>query len=356
MSSSGNNASRLRRRSGRPSTGLVSVLAAATCVAGFVPATLAQGIQQPNWDEPFQPIGLYGEFSTFVRLGPNRFLHLCNVYRTGAVDGLCVNHGTSPTQWRSWQLVAPNAIINDVLGPDGKPASSRMFTRPTYCYHPDIGFLGLVCVAKGYYPSDGQLIPALVQSPTTQPGTFHYLGKLGGEPMAYGARRRVWTDGGSIFYQPDRPATWDPTNPLNHRYLVYLNGFGQSLALLYSVDRQHWRFFRRNGKIVSLLPFLPVGGCFPTVVRVRPNRWLAWMSLDWPPRAIYRLVSDDGLNWRMHDSSQPEIRREAWPSAIKAMRVWLDPDTQVLHGYVSVWVPARPYGYYRHYHSTTRRF
>ena len=113
---------------------------------------------------------------------------------------------------------------------------------------------------------------------------------------------------------------------------------------------------RRHGRIVSLLPLFPTGGCFPTVVRIRSNRWLAWMSLGWPPKAIYRMVSDDGLHWRMYDSHQPEIRREAWPSPIKAIRPWFDRQRQILHGYVSVWVGTPPHGYYRQYHSTTQRF
>lgn len=320
-------------------------------------------ISAEHWARPFHPgtTSLVGSYLSMIQRGPEDFVGFTNSISGDLEAGLVMWSGTTPLDLAPVGIVFTHRLIDDVFGPDGLPFAKRRLTRPFITWHPEQGFIGIIHVCADYAPVDGRVYPAMVRSKTGKPGTWHYLGKLKGEIWAeFGTPGKParWADGGGFFVQPDGPDMLDRTNPLANRYLFFSNQYPGDgcMALLYSADGDTWVFHRDEaGAIVNLTPMYagrPM--IFPHVIRLGSHGWAMFLSETWPPTAIHRLYSADGLTWQPW-SQQPEIVAPESPM-IKNLNGWYDPQAEVLHGYLSVWA-KQPDGSHNYdkYHSYTEK-
>jgi hypothetical protein len=331
-----------------------------------VPAAAAPSIPAEHWDTPFQPMDgeLIGSYTTVIRQEPDRFVALNNTLDGRLDGGLVLWEGRSPTHFAPVGVVLAHAAISDLLDSTGRPHPERRLTRPYIDWHPRDGYVGIVHVVRGYPPPDGMVYPALVRSRTGAPGSWVYHGRLKGEVgdrLGDSGRAPRWTEGGGFFYQADMPASVNPQAPLRNRYVLFSDGYAGpgSMAILYSADGISWQLYREDGRpdgaIANLTPMLAGKHVlFPHVVRAGRHGWVMFLSEGWPTRAIWRLVSDDGLHWEPF-GAQPELRAPPG-TTIKNLNGWYDPGTDTLHGYLSVW-PSEPTveAGFRKYHATTRQ-
>jgi hypothetical protein len=320
-------------------------------------------IPAAHWSSDFAPgtSTLVGSYVTVLQRGERDFVAFNNSVDGSLAGGLQMWTGDSPTQFALQGVVFKHEQITDVFGKEGELFAKRRLTRPFIAWHPRDGFVGVIHVCADYGPIDGRVYPALVTSPTGAAGTWTYHGKLKGEIWdLYGdqAKERRWADGGGFLYQPELPAELNPAQPLRHRYVFFSNQYPGDgcMAILYSADGATWRFHRdAEGKIVNLTPmYAGRGMIFPHVVPMGAEGWTMFLAEKWPPVAIYRLWSPDGLTWQPF-GEQPEVTKPE-DLMIKNLNGWYDPVAKRLHGYLSVW-EKQPDGTlnYNKYHATTDR-
>lgn len=318
-------------------------------------------IPAAHWPEPFAPgtCTLVGSYVTVLQRGSNDFVAFNNSVDGSLAGGLQMWEGKDPTHFTLRGVVFTHEQITDVFGKDGALFARRRLTRPFIAWHPRDGFVGIIHVCADYAPVDGRVYPALVRSPTGAPGTWTYHGKLKGEIWdAYGdaAKDRRWADGGGFFYRPDQPAALNRTQPLQNRYVFFSNQYpGEGcMAILYSADGAEWRFHRdAEGRIANLIPmYAGRTMIFPHVVAMGDQGWTMLLAEKWPPVAIYRLWSANGLAWQPL-GDQPELVKPDGLT-IKNLNAWYDPAAMQLHGYLSVW-EQQPDGStnYTKYHAAT---
>ena len=340
--------------------------------AGFVSAADVLGkklgppmpVEAKHWDAPFAPetCSIVGAYMTMVRPATNRYVAFVNTWGT-LEDGLEMWQGASSSDFESAGIMVSNRQIDDLLDESGQPHPKRCITRPFVDWHPEHGFIGIAHVCRDYMPVDGRVYPALVSSLTGKAGTWKYHGRLKGEVRdGFGdgdGKKAVHSDGGGFFFQPDRPANLNREEPLENRYLFFTShysGWGE-VNLLFSADGKQWVFHRdADGKIINIVPALAGKGMiFPSVVRMGDNGWSMALAEHWPPVAMWRLWSPDGLKWSLV-GEQPEIGNPK-DLFIKNQSLWYDSLNQVLHGYLTV-RSARPDGSMQSnkYHSKTRQF
>lgn len=320
-------------------------------------------IQARNWDGPFRHVpSLAGSYSTMIRKGRDRFEFWNSTIGGDNEDGIARYVGASPTAFAAPEIAIPNRIIDDVLGPDGKLAEKRRYTRPSLAYDTKDGYFAIAHVSDGYPPRGGRVYPAFLSSKTGEPGTWKYHGMLRGEIYdEFGPDKPArWADGRGLFYQPEKPRKLNRTSPLENRFLFFSNQYPTRgcLALLFSGDGKEWCFYRRDGKIANLLPEALRGKSmiFPHVIRAGPHGWFCWLSEKWEPVAIWRIHSNDGLNWKLYGDHQPEILKPA-NDRMKNLSAWYDPEHELIHGYIACWTGVDSMGralVYRNYHSTAR--
>ena len=290
------------------------------------------------WRAPFRRLPYTGSYVSMIlreRPGGQRFELWRNTWgKPGAAERrIVVRRGPSLDRLGPPIPVLDGRAIDDV--PDvktpGRLSPTRGFTRPFMAYYDDVGYVLLACVCPDYRPGSVPLLPVLCFSKTGEPGSWRYGRKLTGEPATLAAKRRIWSDGGSIVRLG------------GGRWRIYLNGFGQTVAALESDSLAGpWRFLRDTaGEIRELLPSFPRaprrGGIFPTVLRVGPNEWHLWIVDTWPPQCVFHYGSTDGLSWRTY-GLQPEITRAAVGGlGIKCLRTYLDPGGKHIVGLLSVW-------------------
>lgn len=293
-----------------------------------------------HWREPFTRIGAQGAYvSVIVRDGTYELW--CNTY--GGPDAPASAHQVVVRTGPALDRLGPrearldSSLATDVFDPQhpGTPAPGRLITRPWVTWDPHAGYVLLACVPPTYSPGSVTMVPTLSFSPDGAPGTWRYTGVAAGDIAAEIARRRVWSDGGSL--QPLAGGRWR----------MYTNGFGPVLcALEADTLAGPWHFLRdAQGAIRELLPGFPrspaAGGCFPAVIRAGPQEWHAWLSDTWPVQAVWHFSSADGLTWTPY-GTQPEITRAAVNGqAIKCLRAFVDPgaDGDIV-GLLSVWEEA----------------
>lgn len=322
-----------------------------------------QPVKAKHWDAPFAPetCSIVGAYMTMVRQDRNKYAAFVNTWGK-LTDGLTMWTGTSPGDFKVDGVVVSSAMIDDLPDKTGKPYPKRGITRPFIDWHCDHGFVGIIHVCRDYIPVDRRVYPALVSSKTGEVGTWKYHGRLKGEiwdEFGDGAKKAIHSDGGAFFFQPDKPAKLNRETPLENRYVFYTSKYSGvgSVNILFSNDGKNWVFYRNKaGKIINLIPFLAGKGMiFPHIVKLGENGWSMTLSQKWPPVAIWRLWSPDGLKWQLV-GEQPEI---IVPDDlfIKNLSLWYDPKTALLHGYLTV-RSARPDGSMQSnkYRSQTRMF
>jgi len=342
----------------------------AVCTASSEVVAQNKDIGEPRpilaryWDQPFMPGGstLIGSYTSIIRHSPGDFVAFNNSIDGSLDGGLVMWTGKDNHTFDEVGVVFRHELIDDVFGPDGELYAKRRLTRPFIDWHPDAGYVGIVHVCADYGPIDGRVYPAMVTSQTGKAGTWTYHGKLKGEiwdEFGDESGKPRWADGGGFYYQHDKPATLDRAQPLNNRYLFFSNQYAGegSIALLYSNDGKQWYFHRNDaGKIVNLIPmFAGRIMIFPHIIRLGDQGWAMFLSEKWPPIAIYRLASRDGLNWEPF-GEQPEIVKPD-DLMIKNVNGWYDDETGLLHGYLSVWAKQADGEFnYSKFHSTTRDY
>jgi len=226
--------------------------------------------------------------------------------------------------------ICDSSIIDDVFSPQepGKLAPNRGITRLSVRYDEKEGYVAFCCVCYDYLPGTASLLPAILVSKTGAPESFRYLGKLKGEPAQEAAKRKVWSDGGTLLRLPDG------------RWRIYLNGYGKALSALEAdaLDGE-WRFLRDSaGGVKEILPPRPPGvGCvFPEVLR-SSSGWHLWLTDKWPPQSIWHFKSGDGLSWEPY-GKQPEITRAKFNGhGIKCLKAYEDLESKRISGLLSVW-------------------
>ena len=288
----------------------------------------------------FEQGGVFGAYtSVTIRNGQLEFWHGTMTSDPGKpddqsrnVEALAVRRGPSMAELSPDEIVlVMRDVIDDVPRLDGKPglAPKRAFTRTYVTYDEQVGYVGLVCSHPEY--KSHYLHPALITSKTGKPGDWRYLGMLKGEPADEVARRRVWSDGGTILRLPDG------------RWRIYANGYGDwnGLVVMEADELEGpWKFLREDGKIKVLTPNIPTAGgqclgIFPNVLRVSDTEWHLWISDRWIPDTIWHFYSTDGLEWLIY-GRQPEIIRREQEDYIKCVRSFVAPDGKHIMGLLSV--------------------
>ena len=110
-----------------------------------------------------QPVkGFAGSYASMVRAGA-QVMMFSNMSTTRPSEcpgvgcpGIVLYTGTSLTTVKQAGTVAPNSMINDVFGPDGKTLHpDRMFTRVSVARGvKDTQFYAVAHIAPGYPPAD----------------------------------------------------------------------------------------------------------------------------------------------------------------------------------------------------------
>jgi hypothetical protein len=280
----------------------------------------------------FAATGLVGSFSSVIRRDGRSEVWSSTWDEGGAsAHQVIVRSGPSLDRLAAAMTMFDGRLVDDVADTSGAPAPERGITRASMHHDATNGYILLGCVCPDYLPGQVALLPALAISPDGAIGSWSYLGKLRGEPAAEAARSRIWSDGGSIL-------------PVSGGWRAYLNGYGQALCVAESADLAgEWRFRRDpQGRIEELLPEFRRStgrtGCFPTVLRVTPSEWHAWVCDGWPTQAIWHFWSTDGLTWQTY-GQQPEITRTLVNGRpLKCLRVWVEDGS--IAGLLSVYMPT----------------
>ncbi|MEN8255531.1 MAG: hypothetical protein ABFR33_08685 [Verrucomicrobiota bacterium] len=320
----------------------------------------AEPVTSPYWDEPFKPTAAYGSYNSIFRKPDGTLEMWNNTMGEGPRDGLVRFRAKNPVAWKHPRTLAEHRLIDDVFEDDGAtPAEKRRYTRPCVTFHPEDGYFAVAHVCDGYPAKHGSVYPAFLTSADGRRWVYH--GRLKGEIEAFmppGNSR--WANGRGLFYQPEKPKTLNDAHPLENRFVFFSDQYPAKdcLALLYSADAKTWKFYRRNGEIVNLLPtgLQGRGMIFPQVIQAGRHGWFAWLSEAWPPKAIWRIHSPDGLNWSLFGDEQPEIVKPP-DVMIKTLSAWYDDREDLLHSYLAIWEHVTPKLLnYRLYHATTTRF
>jgi hypothetical protein len=334
-----------RRQSRRRATALAILFSGLAVHVSAAPRNPLTDTQPPRFIRywaPFEQCGnVFGAYtSVTLRDGQLEFWHamladdpLRPDDQSRNVDVLAVRRGPSLAELGPAQIVLEmRDIIDDVPRLDGQPglAPGRSFSRTYVTRDDEFGYVGLVCAHPEY--KSHYLHPALIVSPTGAPGTWRYLGKLKGEPADEVARRRVWSDGGTILRLSDK------------RWRIYTNGYGEwngLVALEADTLEGPWKFLRdAEGRVRMLTPNIPTAGgqclgIFPNVLRVSDTDWHAWLSDRWIPDTIGHFHSVNGLDWKLY-GRQPEIVRAEDEDYIKCIRSFVSPDGAQIIGLLSV--------------------
>jgi len=312
-------------------------------VPGDLPETGLRHWSPPLWRLPYR-----GCYVTVLRRPAGNGAGLYEMWQNGWGPGISdrdirVRRGMSIGKLGTQESVFDGSLIDDVPVP-ALPRSLeakepwelspvRGYTRPSMIHDSENGYVLMACVCPDYQPGSVTLMPAILTSPTGQAGTWTYHGMITGEPQEEQAKRGspVWSDGGSLFRLSD--GTWR----------MYVNGFGQTLAVLHakSLDGP-WLFVRENNGAIRelILPndgWGPEHGCFPHVLSISESEWHFWVSDRWPCQSVWHFWSRDGLTWEPY-GRQPEITRSAVNGhGIKCLRTFASADGHRIVGLLSVW-------------------
>lgn len=206
------------------------------------------------------------------------------------------------------KTVAPNSIINDLKLPNGSNDPTRMFTRGvTAVSKRDGKFYILAHVSRGYPPSDGRVVPALLVSKTTNPADgFIYKGKLTGDGFSFGG----WTSGMTLIINDDvdpQATVLDDVNPMKNRFVFY-NEMSGGVRLFYSQDGSRWRVYKNKYKsLADIRPegnraIEPKGWIFNSAVKT-PHGYFMYVSYNWitnkGPEGHHLMYSSNGINWKI---------------------------------------------------------
>lgn len=199
------------------------------------------------------------------------------------------------------KTVAPNSLINDVFRAPGVLDPARLVTRLGVQYDgKDRKFYAVGYVSRGYPPADGQVVPAMFQSSTSDVcGAWEYLGKIhpDGKPL------QCWGSGGNLLVNEDHGAAVNHQLPLANKFVHYIDAKPKSLFLIYSNDGTGWFFYKDAlGNPADLRPSefqSDAAWIFPSVVRTKKDGLFMAITVGWPPQGHRLLHSDDGLTWRV---------------------------------------------------------
>jgi hypothetical protein len=212
-----------------------------------------------------QPVkGFAGSYASMIRAGAQvmMFSNMSTTRPGVGCPGVVLYTGTSLTTVKQAGTVAPNSMINDVFGPDGKTLHpDRMFTRVSVARGvKDTQFYAVAHVAAGYPPADGRVYLAFMTSPDGKSWT--YRGQFKGEPWTmYGpGKTRSWASA-LAFIVNDASAGLNTANPLASRFVLISDAYaGKRLSLLHSADGITWYFARDKSGIMEQSHLAPAPG------------------------------------------------------------------------------------------------
>jgi hypothetical protein len=174
-------------------------------------------------------------------------------------------------------VVIPNSVINDVYLADGVTLDpGRMFSRPVIARD---GLCYILVSMVGNY-NGGTLIPAM--STSSDGVNWNYLGKFKGEPESL----KIFGSGMALIVSNTSP-----------RYRFYTDGYGPSVAQLYSDGYNQWKFVRNtSGTIRELKPPQWTGAIFHSVAELNGVYYMA-ASNKWPVTQWEFAHSTNGIDW-----------------------------------------------------------
>ena len=223
--------------------------------------------------------------------------HFFSNAQSEALSGQLVRYDGSWSGVGAGQVVLTAQAISDV-----GPADFKVRTAGIR-HHPDVGWVAIVRVGRGYPSSDGY-VPALATSPDSLQWT--YRGKLQVEG-------RVWpafSDAANLILQLDKPANLNPQQPFENRYVILENnitidGQARKLVAIVSADGRDWRFFRNtSGEVADLWPkdaaLAQDQPVFPSADSVQGDIHLTvgdgWRESETPVHAHRHLCAPRGSN------------------------------------------------------------
>jgi hypothetical protein len=174
-------------------------------------------------------------------------------------------------------VMIPNSVINDVYLVDGVTLDpGRMFSRAVIA-RDGLGYVAISMV--GNY-NGNTLIPAML---TSADGiNWNYLGKFKGEPEHI----NTFGSGMALIVSDTHP-----------RYRFYTDGYGPSVAQLYSDGNNQWRFVRNtSGTIRELRPPQWTGAIFHSIAELNGVYYMA-ASNKWPVTQWEFAHSTNGIDW-----------------------------------------------------------
>lgn len=283
----------------------MGVLALMLGVAAWSGSALAETIPLPPSEYRGLIRGLQGSYISVVHRGEEyQFFGNASGETT---PGLMLFTGPTPSVVGDGELIAPNALIDDLMDASGKPDPTRMFTRPVVRFSSkEQRYYAIIHVSRGYPPSNGRVYPALLVSKTADPRKgWSYKGQFKGEPATlFGPPHASWTSGMAFLLNENPDAAINHVNPLANKFVLY-NEFGEhGLSLVYSNDGIEWWFYRDSErKIVNFMPkeFADdVDWIFSSAIRT-PVGYFMYVSSVWTDKLPVRhrfLYSKEGLKWK----------------------------------------------------------
>lgn len=244
-----------------------------------------------------------GSYAHFVKRG-STFQYFSNARPSGAsAEGVQMWEGTDPRNPRFVKTVAPNSIIDDLFDSSGGLDRARMFTRGVTAFsEKDQRYYSVVHVSRGYPPTDGKVVPALIVSKTSNPRDgFKYLGRFKGEAANY----RGWTSGMTFFVNDAHDAVVNHVDPLRNKFVFYNEAKG-GIGVFYSNDGLTWSVLKdSNGRFVDIRP--PAyrgqnkGWIFNSGVKTKDGIFI-YVSYDWTdqgPVGHRLLYSKNGIDFKV---------------------------------------------------------
>jgi hypothetical protein len=311
-------------------------------LAALLVGAVARGAEPaPEMEHRGHIKGLQGSYISVVHRD-GKYYFFGNVIGE-STPGLTLSTGETPQAVGPGEVIAPNALIDDLTDASGQPDPTRMITRPSVRFsEKEQRYYAIIHVARGYPPADGRCYPALLVSKTANPkGGWVYKGQFKGEPAAlYGPPKRSWTSGMAFLLNDQPSATIDHARPLANKLVLYNEFGGHGNNLLYSNAGIEWFFYRDSEK--KIVEFMPkefaedVTWCFSSVAQT-PDGYFMYISSRWTkqgPAGHRFLYSKDGLAWK---------QIKAYPLGPKNFSIFYDAEKNLLYIMPTI-VNRPPYG------------
>ncbi len=188
-------------------------------------------------------------------------------------------------------------------------------------------YYAIVHVGNNYENNTSGYQPAWATSDDGVNWSYHGRIKIDGGLLL------VFSSGAALIVQEEKPAVLDTVNPANNRYLVWDDGYGPKLVLIYSADGIDWHFYRdTNHAVVDVWPNDPAiatdNPVFSTASRT-PFGYHIIAADTYPSKHHRHLWSCNGLSFRVLEQNAPTYLNH--DNNAKGTNLVFDPSTGLLH-------------------------